>query len=37
MPLELGYNIYYEDKGEVVPVLFLTEHPAMKMYWGVEL
>jgi len=27
-----------KDKGEVLPVfLFLTEHHAMKVYWGVEL
>jgi hypothetical protein len=24
-------------KGKVVPVLFLTEHHAMKVYWGVEV
>jgi hypothetical protein len=24
-------------KGKVVPVLFLTEHHAMKAYWGVEV
>jgi hypothetical protein len=24
-------------KGKVVPVLFLTEHRAMKAYWRVEL
>jgi hypothetical protein len=25
------------DKGKVVPLLFLTEHHAMKVYWGVEV
>jgi hypothetical protein len=25
------------DKGKVVPVLLLTEHHAMKAYWGVEV
>jgi hypothetical protein len=24
-------------KGKFVPVLFLTEHHAMKAYWGVEV
>jgi hypothetical protein len=24
-------------KGKVVPVLFLTEHLAVKAYWGVEV
>jgi hypothetical protein len=24
-------------KGKVAPVLFLTEHHAMKTYWGVEV
>jgi len=28
----------HEGKGKVVPVLFsLTEHHAMKAYWGVEV
>jgi hypothetical protein len=26
-----------KGKGKVVPVLFLTEHHALKVYWGVEL
>jgi hypothetical protein len=26
-----------EGKGKVIPVLFLTEHHAMKAYWGVEV
>jgi hypothetical protein len=25
---------YVKVKGKVVPVLFLTEHHAMKAYWG---
>jgi hypothetical protein len=28
---------FSKGKGEVVPVLFLTEHHAMKAYWGVEV
>jgi hypothetical protein len=31
-----GVN-YYKGKGEVVPVLFLTEHHATKAYWGVDV
>jgi hypothetical protein len=27
----------FNCKGKVVSVLFLTEHHAMKAYWGVEL
>jgi hypothetical protein len=27
-------SITYRDKGKVDPVLFLTEHHAMKAYWG---
>jgi hypothetical protein len=26
--------IFIKGKGEVVPVLFLTEHRAVKAYWG---
>jgi hypothetical protein len=26
--------LLYKGKGKVVPVLFLTEHHAMKAYWG---
>jgi hypothetical protein len=26
-----------KDKGKVIPVLFLTEHHPMKVYWGVEV
>jgi hypothetical protein len=26
-----------KGKGKVVPILFLTEHHAMKAYWGVEV
>jgi hypothetical protein len=26
--------IFNKGKGKVVPVLFLTEHDAMKAYWG---
>jgi hypothetical protein len=26
-----------KGKGKVVPVLFSTEHHAMKAYWGVEV
>jgi hypothetical protein len=28
---------YYKGKSKVVPALFLTEHHAMKAYWGVEV
>jgi hypothetical protein len=28
---------YVKRKGKVVPVLFLTEHHAMKAYWGVDV
>jgi hypothetical protein len=31
------YDMEGKGKGKVVPVLFLTEHHAMKAYWGVEL
>jgi hypothetical protein len=30
------WNIKVKCKGKVVPVLLLTEHHAMKAYWGVE-
>jgi hypothetical protein len=30
-------NNKVKDKGRVVPVLPLTEHHAMKAYWGVEV
>jgi len=30
----LGAESKCKDKGKVVPVLFLTEHGAMKAYWG---
>jgi hypothetical protein len=26
-----------KGKGQVVPVLFLIEHHAMKVYWGIEV
>jgi len=26
-----------KGKGKVAPALFLTEHHAMKVYWGVEV
>jgi hypothetical protein len=26
-----------KGKGKIVPVIFLTEHHAMKAYWGVEV
>jgi hypothetical protein len=29
--------IQVKVKGKVVPALFLTEHHAMKAYWGVEI
>jgi hypothetical protein len=33
----LKYPVLWLVKGRVVPVLFLTEHHAMKAYWGVEV
>jgi hypothetical protein len=30
-------NITIKGKRKVVPVFFLTEHHAMKVYWGVEV
>jgi hypothetical protein len=29
-----GYEVIYKGKGKVVLFLFLTEHHAMKAYWG---
>jgi hypothetical protein len=29
--------ISVKDKGKVVPELFVTEHHAMKAYWGVKV
>jgi hypothetical protein len=26
-----------KGKGKIVPVIFITEHHAMKAYWGVQL
>jgi hypothetical protein len=33
----LNVGIKVKVKGKVVPVLLLTEHHTMKVYWGVEL
>jgi len=30
-------DLQYKSKGKVVPMLFLTEHHTMKVYWGVEI
>jgi hypothetical protein len=30
-------GVSHKGKGKVVPALFLTEHHAMKAYWGVEV
>jgi hypothetical protein len=32
-----GGRVISKVKGKGVPVLFLTEHKAMKAYWGVEI
>jgi hypothetical protein len=37
MTYECKFIVIYEGSGKVVPVLFLTEHHAMKAYWGVEV
>jgi hypothetical protein len=31
------YAFMLRVKGKVVPVIFLTEHHAMKAYWGMEV
>jgi hypothetical protein len=32
-----GLDAVVKGKGEVIPVLFSTEHHDMKAYWGVEV
>jgi hypothetical protein len=31
---ERNTGILVKDEGKVIPMLFLTEHHAMKVYWG---
>jgi len=35
--LQLGLRVYLRYKDKFITVLFLTEHHAMKKYWGVEV